>query len=74
MAYAGQFHKLKLFNIEEEPIPVVRRKPIATCASAMAGKRGQGARRLHGGPCNDEQRSTRLSDALAATPDYGNRF
>jgi hypothetical protein len=36
----------------------------------MAGERGRGARRPHGGPCNDEQRSTRLPGALAATPAY----
>jgi hypothetical protein len=34
---------------------------------AMYDKRGQGARRPHGKPCNDEQRSTRLSDAPATT-------
>ena len=64
-----------------EPIPVVRRKRVA-----MTGKRGQGARRPHGGPCNYEARkahgmpcfdkrgSTRLSDALTATPDSWNRL
>jgi ABC-type glutathione transport system ATPase component len=40
----------------------------------MTGKRGQGARRQHGGPCNDEQRSTRLPGAPAATPAYENRL
>ena len=39
-----------------EPILVGRGK-----LRAMTGKRGQGARRPHGWPCNDEQRSTRLS-------------
>jgi hypothetical protein len=64
-----------------EPILVGRRKRVA-----MAGERGQGARRPHGGPCNgearrkhgkpcyDEQGSTRLPDALAATSAYKNRL
>ena len=63
------------------PIPVVRKKQVA-----MTGKRGQGARGPHGGPCNDDARKehgmpcfnkrggTRLSDALTATPDYWNRL
>jgi hypothetical protein len=37
---------------------------------AMHRKRGQGARRPHGEPCNDEQRRPRLSGALGATPAY----
>ena len=53
---------------------------------AMDGKRGQGARRPHGEPCNDEARkehgmpcfdkrgSTRLSGAPAATPVYWDRL
>ena len=40
----------------------------------MHGKREQGARRPHGKPCNDEQRSTRLSGALATTYLYWDRF
>jgi metallo-beta-lactamase family protein len=52
-----------------EPILVGRGKLVA-----MPGKRGQGVRRPHGEPCNDEQRGTRLSGAPAATPAYWNRL
>jgi serine/threonine protein kinase len=40
---------------------------------AMTGKRGQGARRPHGWPCNDEQRRPRLSGAPAATRTWWDR-
>lgn len=40
----------------------------------MHDERGQGARRPHGEPCNDEQRSSRLSGASETTPSYRDRF
>jgi hypothetical protein len=40
---------------------------------AMHGKRGQGVRTTHGDPCQDEQRSHRLSGAAAPTPHYWDR-
>src|SRR5690349_14069450 len=65
-------HKIRTRKLQEdfvEPVPAGRRKWMA-----MHGKRGQGARRPHGQPWNDEQRSPRLPGAAATTHTCRDRF
>jgi bis(5'-nucleosyl)-tetraphosphatase (symmetrical) len=56
-------------DTHQEPFPVGGGKRMA-----MPDEAGQGARRPHGNPCNDEQRRPGLSGAPDATPACRERF
>ena len=56
-------------DAHQEPLPAVGGKRMA-----MPDESGQGARRKHGDPCDDEQRRPGSSGAPDATPDCRERF